>query len=130
MAEEIILQDDNVSVTTARIVIHGKTYALRNVTSVRMGKIPVKNGCAGLLLLGGVVLLLVGASTAQQDGPGVLILGLVVAVVAAFWLSQLKTLYSVTIASAAGEAHALKSANQTYIASVVEAINEAVVRYR
>jgi hypothetical protein len=50
MAEERIYADDNVSVTTARIVVSGTTYALRNITSVRMtSTVPSKMGpIAGL----------------------------------------------------------------------------------
>ena len=49
MAEEGIYADDNVSVTTARIVISATTYALRNITSVRMTRtVPSKIGPIGM----------------------------------------------------------------------------------
>ncbi len=50
MAEETIYSDNNVSVTTTRVMISGTTYALRNITSVKMAMTPASQGCAIVLL--------------------------------------------------------------------------------
>lgn len=58
MAEETIYVDNNVSVTTARVIIFGTTYALRNITSVKMTTTPPSNGCAVTLIVVGALALL------------------------------------------------------------------------
>jgi hypothetical protein len=49
MPEETIYTDQNVAVTTDRIVIAGTTYAVRNLTSVRMTVTP-QSGCARIVI--------------------------------------------------------------------------------
>jgi hypothetical protein len=56
--EETIYADNVVTVTGTRIIIWGTTYALRNVTSVKMASTPPWIGGAILLLNFGVLILL------------------------------------------------------------------------
>src|SRR5947208_2463212 len=53
--DETIYSGNNVSVTTTRVIIHGTTYALRNITSVKRAFTPEKTGCAIVLLVIGVI---------------------------------------------------------------------------
>jgi hypothetical protein len=48
--EETIYSDPDVVVTTSRILCSGATYALRNITSVKMGETPHIPGCALFLM--------------------------------------------------------------------------------
>jgi hypothetical protein len=134
MSEEIIYSDSEVSVTTTRVIILGTTYALRNITSVKMAMTPVKQGCAIALLILGIIMLLGAFGGLSSKDVGGAILGLLIAagIVAGsvFWLRSLKPDYHVTIASSAGEAHALTSKDKNYISKIVESINDAIIRYQ
>jgi hypothetical protein len=55
VAEENIYSDSDVSVTTARIIVSGTTYALRNITSVKMTETAGNSGCAVALIIVGLV---------------------------------------------------------------------------
>ena len=133
MAEETVFSDNNVNITTARIIISGTTYALRNITSVKMTMTPAKQGCAITLLVVGIVALL-GSFGAFSSDVGEGFVGLLVAAGiiagAGFWLRSCKADYHVAIASASGEAHALTSKDKAYIEKVVSSINDAIIRYQ
>lgn len=135
MAEETIYTDNNVKVTTARVIIHQTTYALRNITSVRLkSESPVKPSWPNILLIIGIVLLFFGAIPAiaghPGDGAGLLVIGGVIVALAIAGMRKGKDTYYVTIASSAGETNALSSYDRDYISKIVEAINDAFVRYR
>ena len=106
MSEDTIYADKNVSVTTARVIILGTTYALRNITSVKMTVTPAKRGCAAGLLGIGVFGTFVSFAGYTQDTAGAALVALVIGgvMVAAgiLWMLFLKPAYSVTIASSAG----------------------------
>jgi hypothetical protein len=127
--EEIIYSDANVSVSTSRVIISGTTYALRNITSVKMTVTPAKQGCAiALIIVGGLGLL---GGLASKDGVLVgLIIGAIIIGLGVLWLRAVKADYHVTIASSSGEGNALTSRDRPYIQKIVDAINEAIVRYR
>lgn len=134
--EETLHADGYVSVTTARVIIRGTTYALRNITSVRMVVTPPsprKTGCAIVLLFFGVVLLLGSFVNFSQDViSGIVLLIFAGAVIggAILWMPSLKTVYHVAIASSSGEANALSSKDRAYIERIVNRINVAIVKYR
>lgn len=133
MAEENIYVDNYVSVKTARIIISGTTYALRNITSVRMTVTPADQRAATVLIIIGVIGLLGSVAAFGNDvGCGVVVLLGGGAMVAGGIIAALKAKpsYDVTIASSAGEIRALTSKNKDYISKIVAAINEAFVRYR
>jgi Family of unknown function (DUF6232) len=134
MAEENIYSDNNVSITTARIIVSGTTYALRNITSVKMTAtagnpiIPV-----ALIIVGGIVLsvgvVLIVADTFSSSLQFLIAGGLLFA--GGLWcLRVVKPTFPVTIASSSGEIRALSSRNRPYIETIVGAINEAIIRYR
>jgi hypothetical protein len=64
-----IYLDNVVAVTTSRVVIGGTTYALRNITSVKMTYTPRKVLGAFLLLFFGLLLLLVGYTSIHTKTP-------------------------------------------------------------
>jgi hypothetical protein len=133
MAEENIYNDNNVSITTARIIVSGTTYALRNITSVKMTETTGNSGCAVALIIVGLISFSVAVrSIANGTGPVVLPLlfagGLLVGGMA--WFRRVKPTFHVTIASSSGEIRALSAMNRPYIETIVGAINEAIVRSR
>ena len=122
--ETVFLQLSNATVTSARIILNGTTYALRNVTSVTMRVVPPK--VVVLYLLGGLILLagvmqLVAANFqfglfATAIGGGMI-----------FFAAKAKSTYIVAMSTSAGQVDALKSTDKSVIQSVVEAINNAIV---
>ena len=104
--EETHNSDAYVSVTTTRVMIRGTTYALRNITSVRMAFTPPKTGCVIILLVFGILALVVAFVGLSQDiGSGIVGIIIAGAIIggAILWLRSLKTDYHVAISSASGE---------------------------
>lgn len=130
MSEEIIYNDSNVSVSTSRIVISGTTYALRNITSVKMTFAPAKTGCAVALIVLGALILIVGLAQGGQTIIGALLGGAIVGGLGFLWFRSSKADYFVTIASSSGEVRALTSKDKSYVEKIVAAINDAIIRYR
>ncbi len=131
--EETLYSDNQVTVTTTRVIIGNTTYALRNITSVKPIATSPSMGCAITLLLGGVLVLFIAMATFQSSIADGLVVGLIGAAILAgaiFWLRKLKPTYHVQIASASGEAKALSSPDNAYIQKIVASINDAIVKYR
>jgi hypothetical protein len=118
MDEKTFYQDSDVMVTQSRFIVGGKTYAMRNISSVHVGKIEPSRVGAGLLLLFGMLLCFSDSSRA---------VGIVLVVLSAVWLFLLKNKYAVRISSNSGEANSLVSKNQSYISQIVAAVNDAMV---
>jgi len=131
--EETVFADSNIRITTTRIIIQATTYALRNITSVKMGTTPAKQGCAIILLILGILILPLALGvifTEAKTGIVFLLFSGVLVSGAVLSFRACKARYHVTIASASGEANALTSDDRAYIAYVVSKINEAIVRYQ
>jgi Family of unknown function (DUF6232) len=134
MAEENIYNDNNVSITTARIIVFGTTYALRNITSVKMTKTAGDSGCAVAPIVVGLISFSVAVISIANDTGGPVLIPLLIAggllAGGMAWLRSVKPTFHVTIASSSGEIRALSSLNRPYIETIVGAINEAIIRYR
>jgi hypothetical protein len=133
-AEETIHSDSSVTVTTSRIMIFGTTYALRNITSVRMASTAPDIGGAIAFLVIGILgaLLALGLLVSGQilAGSIVLIAGGGVIAGAIAWLRSLKPSYHVAICSSSQEGNALTSKSRPYVEHIVNCVNDAIVRYR
>lgn len=118
MDERTFYQDSAVTVTQSRFVVSGKTYAMRNISSVHVGKIePSKTGATILLVLG---ILFCFSNDIRA-------LGIVMLVLGAIWMLLLKNQYAVRISSNSGEANGLVSKDQNYITKIVDAVNDAMI---
>ena len=124
--EETLLVQGKVTVTTSRLLIGAKTYAMSNITSVTFGKIPAVKWPGVIVAIAGVCVLLFGIAL------DFILVGLVVggAIIAlGVWLfTYSKPLYTVRLGSASGEADALSSKNEEWIRKIVSAVNEAIIR--
>jgi hypothetical protein len=126
MSEVSYYQDESVTVTNARAVLSGSTYAMSNITSVSMGKTPA-NRMAGIVIavLGFIGGVFVGAISEQLLftllGFLALFGGIALAVMA-------KPSYIVRIGSASGEAEGLVSKDKDYIMKIIKAMNEAIIK--
>jgi hypothetical protein len=131
--EETIYSDNAVVVTNLRVIIGGATYALRNVTSVKMLFTRPRLVKAILLLVIGLIILLAAFIPLNENAPapvGVYIIGGAMIGGAIVWMCSAKTMYHVGLSSASGEVHALTSKNRAYIERVVLSINEAIVKHQ
>lgn len=121
--QEVTLhRDELVTVTSARAIVQGTTYAVANMTSVRMftvkkSRTPIVYGILGL-----VVALLVGLGGSPW--------ALIFAVAGGFgilFFFLLKDRHFVRIGTAGAEHDAIWSHDEAYIRRVVEALNNAVI---
>jgi len=119
--EEISFFDSrNVSVSSARFIVSGQTYAMSGVTSVKTGrKDPSRMGPIILVLIGVCAML---AGTMEPVLVGLVLVGLGV-----YWFTQQKPELSVVLNSASGEAQALTSTDADFINGVITALNNAIV---
>src|ERR1700730_8836004 len=93
--EQQIFTDQNVLISTTRLIVNGVTYPLSNVSSVRLLRKRPNYLFPVLLVIGGVFLLVGGKDTI------VWALVLLAVVIALFFL--LKSTYTMLIGSAGGE---------------------------
>lgn len=130
--EETIYSDSVVTVTNARVTIGGTTYALRNVTSVRLAYSPPEIVWAVFfLVIGGIILLAAFTLFNDNEFPiGVYIIAGVLIVGAILRMITAKTYFYVGLSTTSGELHLLSSKDKSYIQCIVQSINEAIVKYR
>lgn len=128
MAEEVaIYQDANIQITSLRAMLHGKTYAMANVTSVSMYTQLADKTLAIVLAIAGGLWALIGLFSYELRGCS-LFFGILMVVIGAAIAASKKDVYWIRIGSASGETNALRSHDHDYIARVVNAMNEAIVR--
>jgi hypothetical protein len=131
MAEErVFLNDHNVFVSNARVVIHGTTYATANITSVAKRVTPANKGCAVLLVAAGVLALVSAlasfASATAKDGLPMLIGAAMILAIGIAWLRSLKPTFHVFLASAAAERQGMSSQDEALVNRVTTAISDAI----
>jgi hypothetical protein len=143
MSENIIYQDNTITVTNKRIVLGSKTYPLRQVASVGMtrtspdyGSVMGEGGCIGFLIGAGIgalfltyiVTSLLGMNPGTTDYGGIIFsvfMGILVIVGLIMW--NMKPSYNVQLGLSSGETNILSSEDRNYISKVVNKINEALV---
>jgi len=129
MEEKIYFNDNVISVTSSRVILGATTYALRNVSSVKMLFDPPKRMIEIILIAIGIISLIIGI--AMDKGGGVCIgLGIILGILGGILFSIKKTTYYVQLGTNAGESRAYSSVNQQHIQEVVNAINEAIIEYK
>jgi hypothetical protein len=120
MSEQVFFEQGNVKVTNARFIVSSKTYAMNGVTSVKSSVVPPNRG--GVLVLIGIGLLILIAASG-----GMKLLGIAMGAAGAWLFMQQKSMHSVYLSSASGEVQALSDTDQTFIDSVIRALNDALV---
>lgn len=117
MEEKFFFNQGNVSVSNARFIVSGQTYAMNGVTSVKQAVrhpsrvLPILLSAIGLLMLFG----------------GVPVFGLLLIAVAVLsWVLQ-KSVWIVVLNSSSGETQALTSKDKAYIEGVINALNQSIV---
>lgn len=131
--ETTIYSDRDVTVTTSRIICGSTTYALRNITSVKLS-VAEANRHAGLLFMAlGVVLVILGAIGFDLRGSerfGAFFAGLVFAIPGYAHWRHASNDYHLAIAVSSGEVQAFTSKNRQQVEKIVAAVNEAIIRCR
>jgi hypothetical protein len=123
--ERVLLENDQVTVTSARVVDHQKktTYAMSNITSVSEFVEPVPASIAILgFLLGALGLMCVGLGTGGIGGFFAMI-GVLLLII--YFLTKPK--HWVRLGTAGAEHNALWSHDAAWTREVVAAINSAIV---
>lgn len=118
MAETTFLQEGDVTVTSARIVVGSKTYPLNGITSIRHEK-----KTPGLALP--ITLMAIGAIIAMQ--PDGAFFGIPVFAVGIAFLFLRKPAHSIVLSSAGRDVEALSSKDKGLIEKIVVAANDAIV---
>lgn len=127
MAETTFYTGGNVTVTNARAVLDGKTYALANVTSVRKHRNPVNYQPAAVLIVLGILLLFSGVGSGGSSSATCLAAGGFLVVIGIVLAVMMKASYSIVLGSASGENQSMTSRNEAEIDQIVAAINNAIV---
>lgn len=126
--EQLVFQDDRVTITTTRAILGDVTYAMANITSVRAIR---ERRTVLLVILGPIVaflglLAVVGEQSPRgPSGPAVLMLLGGAALTAAYYWPARKNW--VRIGTAGAESDAIWSRDPEWTATVVAAINQAIV---
>jgi len=115
--EQTFLQENGVTVTHARFIVSGQTYAMSGITSVKAGERKPSRGWPVSLIVIGVIAFLSG-----MIGAAVIFLA-----AGGLWWYLQKTEYAVLLRTASGEAEALTSKDKGYVTRVVAALNDAIV---
>lgn len=122
--ETTYLNENNVLVTSTRIVAGGQTYVLNGVTSVRIANEPAPI-TASVIFIGAAILLLVFAFSARSFGTG--IVGLASGIVGYFVTKASKPTYILVLRTASGEVRAVSSLDKARIQRIHDSITAAVV---
>ncbi len=128
MSEVSYYQDDAVSVTNARAVLGGKTYAMANITSVSMAEKPA-NRTPGIIIavIGLVIAACLGLVGGNSNATGLLVGIAIIGAGVAIAVSA-KPSYIIKIGSASGEGDGLVSEDREQIQKIVSAMNEAIIK--
>ena len=120
MAEEkIFLNENNVSVSNARMMCEDQTYAMSGITSVKTyEKKPSKLWAVLMILIG------IGSLSSGRDN---LIVGVIFIAGGVAWIVRAKPDYSVVLRSASGEEKAYTSKDKDFVNKIVSALNDAIV---
>jgi hypothetical protein len=136
--ETVYLDDGNVIVTNTRVVIGGKTYTAKHITSVQMVKKQDETRIWGILMavVGGLLslsglLLLIGllrSFSVEIFGIGGICLaaGIVILLFGILLTIVSRDKFIIRLASASGEVDALTSTKREEIAVVVEAVTKMI----
>jgi hypothetical protein len=117
--EDQVYADQNVLISTTRIIVNGVTYPLSNVSSVRLYSrspnylFPILAVIVGLFALAG--------------GKDTILFALLCLGIGGALFFVLKPTYTMLLGSAGGEKAALTSKDHAYMANVIEHINNAIV---
>lgn len=113
------MNENGITVTNARFITPGQTYAMSGVTSVKKLKKDPSRKPPIILGLFGLIAMAAGET-------GILVGILCIAGAVAWWMLS-RPEFTVFLSSASGEAEAFSSNDGAFIARIVDALNDAIV---
>lgn len=116
MAEEVVYEDGNFKITSARIVTPSQTIALSGIFSVSMAK-------ESPSYTGPIVLILIGIAVCFAN----FIIGIVLIALGVFWWTRKKSVYYLVLDTAAGKVNSFSSYDMQYIIDLEQAVNDAII---
>lgn len=125
-AEPTYYSDEKgVRITPSRLIIGSTTYAMANITSIRLTK-DYNNRWGGVALAGlGLFAIAIGA---PFDIQVLVVSGFILLVAGIACAVLLKPTRHLRVSSASGETDALTSNDEKYIAQIATALNEALIK--
>lgn len=117
LAEQVLYEVPGVKVTPARVIIHGVTYAVANITSISaMRDTSLRSKGIAVIVLAACFLLaklyLLGVATLAVGG-------------LMAWLGRIAVL---VLTTGAAERHALRSRNEALVVDIASAVNLAIMK--
>jgi len=127
--EYVILDEAAISVTSARLIASGQTYAMSGITSVKQGVTYPPKLWPILMILVGFILMLAVLNSHDPNAPMAAGMGssIFLLVVGFLWLRSKRPVYAVVLTSASGETKAYTSTDQSFVDRIIKAINDAIV---
>ena len=127
--EQTFYNQNGVQITSKRAVVTGKTYAMRNITSVTAAVIPANRFAAIVLALLGLCTALCGFGGLDDGdmGAGILVTGVVLLGLGILIAVMKRTKYVVQLSSSSGEIKAYISTDRQVVEDMVAAFNEAII---
>ena len=129
--EKFFWNSENIKITNARAIFRDTTYALANITSVKLFKQPPSKTPTIILVIVGLILggagLCVFSSGNDPGGIVILVLGVAAIGFGIYISTKAKPNYFVRISSSSGEVDALQSKDRAFIQSIVDAVNQAII---
>jgi hypothetical protein len=119
-SERVFYASQGVTVTISRFIVGNQTFAMRNISSVRMKRLRPSRVASGLGLFIGLV-----CAISKDDGARWF--GVFLSIVMILILIAQATRYAVVLTASSGEVRALASTDRQSISEIVGAINEAIV---
>ncbi|MGD0682157.1 MAG: DUF6232 family protein [Terracidiphilus sp.] len=124
-AEQVLLDESGVLVSNSRYISDGQTYAMRNVTSVKMGEEPPSRQGPLIAMAIGAVIAIIGFNS--NDGVIPAIIGLGIFLLGLLVLLKSKSTYFVVLHSASGEQKTKGIKDRAQIEKIVAALNHSIV---
>ena len=116
MDEKTFFEYEDVKVTNTRFITGSQTFAMSNITSVKVFEQKPKR-------LLGILVVLIGFGIAFQSP----VIGILIAASAGLYLYLQKTVFHVMLSTSGGESSALKTFQRDYLNKIVSALNDAIV---
>lgn len=121
--EKIFFKKGDITVTNSRFVAGAQTFAIRNITSVKVEKVEINNSTAGILILVGIIVFVIGLANTSWAA----IIGLVIAAAGIYWIWNQDSPYAVVLTTSSGEVKAYQSIDREFISGIVSGLNDAIV---
>lgn len=123
--ERTFYSDRAVTVTNARFIVHGQTYALRNIASVQNLHKPAERGGPILCIIFGLLMCLALFS----DSPVIGFIGVALVVGGYVVNHSRRDLFTVMLTTNAGQVRAVEDQRSDRVAAIVQGLNEAIVSH-